>query len=339
MYKVIKIQIKYILNLLSIILLIIIFQNIKKMNSEDQLIAFFNKNEVTILVTDSGLGGLSIMADLENRLQQNAVFEKVNIVFFNALFDSNSGYNNIQSDTEKVRIFNTALNAMAEKYNPDLLLIACNTLSVIYHETTFSNNAPFPIIGIAQTGVDLIAQQFENNSQAEAIIFATNTTIESNYYTNHLVERGYSASKIINQTCPLLATYIEQGPSEITIALITEYITQAVEKIKNPKTPIFASLNCTHYGYYLHHFKKLFSEIGYPEIKIINPNPTMNDFIFSAQYLNRYTDPFVTVKVVSKTKINNNKKSLLEKLLKKISPNSATALKNYKYDPQLFNAQ
>jgi hypothetical protein len=92
-----------------------------------------NKKEITILVTDSGLGGLSVAADVAARLPESGVFEKARIVFYNALFH-NSGYNNLKTDAEKVRIFNAVLKAMNRRYHPDLL-IACNTLSVVYEKT------------------------------------------------------------------------------------------------------------------------------------------------------------------------------------------------------------
>ena len=53
---------------------------------------FFNRSdifaqpEITIGVTDSGLGGLSTTADLVRRLRENWPFSQVRVVFFNALF-------------------------------------------------------------------------------------------------------------------------------------------------------------------------------------------------------------------------------------------------------------
>ena len=309
-------------------------------NKENQLNNFFNKKEVTILVTDSGLGGLSVAADLTDRLPQSGIFENARVVFFNALFHPGSGYNFLSSETEKIRIFNIALEAMEEKYHPDLLLIACNTLSVIYNKTPFAREITFPVIGIVETGVDLIAKQFDNNPDASAIIFATETTIGANSHKNMLINRGYAEEKIIGQPCSMLADYIEEGAnSEMTTLLISEYVSQALEKINNPGAPVFASLNCTHYGYSIQQFKNAFSEAGYPEIKILNPNPEMSNFLFKPQYLNRFPKTEVTVEVVSKTKITEEKIASLGKLVEKISPVTAEATLNYLYDPDLFDAE
>jgi len=322
--------------------ILILFLNCSKKKDIDQMVAeFFTKNkDVTILVTDSGLGGLSVAADVAARLPQSGVFENTRIVFFNSLFHNRSGYNSLKSEDEKVRIFNRALKAMAKKYNPDLLLIACNTLSVLYQKTPFYQKAKFPMIGIVETGVDLITREFDKHPQATAIIFATKTTIGSNAHKNLLINRGYPETQIMGQACHRLAGSIERGyDSEETIGYIQNYVTEALEKLDNPTTPIFISLNCTHYGYSMQQFKEIFAASGYPEIEIIDPNPEMADFLFKPPYVNRYPETKVTVEVVSKTKIGERKIKSLSRLLQEVSPVTAEALQNYRYDPELFDAK
>ena len=46
--------------------------------------AVFGKDEVTICVTDVGLGGLSVMSEIERRLQDNPLFPKVNLLYYNS---------------------------------------------------------------------------------------------------------------------------------------------------------------------------------------------------------------------------------------------------------------
>lgn len=323
-----------------IIIIILFSQCSQKKDFNQQLSDFFNKKDVTILVTDSGLGGLSVAADVATKLPPSGIFEKVRIVFFNSLFHNRSGYNSLDSEAEKVRIFQTALEAINQKYHPNLLLIACNTLSVLYDKTPFSKTCNFPVVGIVETGVDLISQQFDENPEATVIIFATKTTIGSNSHKNLLISRGYPADQIVGQACHRLAGRIERGyNSKETVELIRKYVRQALEKVEDPQAPIFASLNCTHYGYSRQQFKEVFAEAGYPEIEIIDPNPKMSDFLFEPRYLNRYPKTTVTLEVVSKTKLSEKKRSSLGDLLQKTSPPTAEALRNYQYDPDLFDAK
>ncbi len=243
-------------NIFSCILFILLIFNCgqKKDNEQMSMELFENKKNATIIVTDSGLGGMSVAADVAARLPQSGVFENAHIVFFNSLFHNRSGYNSLKSEEEKVRIFNLALETMKLKYNPDLLLIACNTLSVLYDKTAFAKKASFPVIGIVETGVDLIAKEFDENPESTVIIFATKTTIGSNSHKNMLVEKGYKAKQIIGQPCRRLAGRIERGPaSEETIGLIIKYVNEALKKIE-PEASIFASLNCTHFGYSMEQF-------------------------------------------------------------------------------------
>ncbi len=326
----------------SLIIVLILFSQCSQKKDLDQMIAdfFANNKDVTLLVTDSGLGGLSVAADIASRLPRSGVFENVRIVFFNSLFHNRSGYNSLKSEDEKVRIFNIALKAMAKKYKPDLLLMACNTLSVLYDKTPFSKKAKFPVIGIVETGVDLIAKQFDKIPQATAIIFATKTTIGSNTHKNLLISRGYPEKQIIGQACHRLAGSIERGyDSEETIGYIRQYITEVLNQLGNSNNPIFVSLNCTHYGYSLQQFKDEFAQAGYPNIVIIDPNPEMADFLFKPPYVNRYLKTEVTVEVVSKTKISEQKRISLSRLLQEVSPLTAAALENYQYDPDLFDAK
>jgi glutamate racemase len=300
--------------------------------------AFYPQSAVTILVTDSGLGGLSVAAELAARLPGSGLFEKVRLVFFNSLFHNQSGYNSLKNESDKLRIFDAALAAMAQKYQPDLLLIACNTLSVLYDKTAFSRQAPFPVIGIVETGVNLIQQQFQHAPQAAVVIFATETTIGAHAHKKLLMKRGYTADQIIEQACPGLAGSIERGYNSLeTTKLIEKYVTAAISKATASR-PIFASLNCTHYGYSLQQFQEAFARTGYPNLTILDPNPCMADILFQTQRPARFTVAQLSIEVVSKTEITATKIASLSQLLERVSPATAEALKNYRYDPELFAA-
>lgn len=323
-------------------IILLLFSGCTKQKDFDQMITelFTDKEDVTILVTDSGLGGLSVAADVASRLPTSGIFKNARIVFFNSLFHNRSGYNSLKTEAEKIRIFNTALKAMAKKYPPDLLLIACNTLSVFYDKTPFSKKAKFPVIGIVETGVKEIVKEFDNQPDAAVIIFATKTTIASNSHRDQLIAQGYPANQIIGQACHKLAGSIERGyDSEETIKYILQYVGEALSQIEQPETPIFASLNCTHFGYSMQQFNNAFAEAGYPDVVIIDPNPKMANFLFEPSKLNRFPETNITVEVVSKTEITPDKMASLGSLLEMTSPKTADALLNYKFDPDLFNAK
>jgi hypothetical protein len=65
------------------------------------------------------------------------------------------GYNDLPDETARARVFDAALERMAEM-QPDRILIACNTLSILYPRTAFSRRPSVPVHGISMPG-DLFA--------------------------------------------------------------------------------------------------------------------------------------------------------------------------------------
>jgi len=324
--------------ILFCLFVIILCQQAPKSNAEMLNELLTANEEATIIVTDSGLGGLSIAADLAHRLPQSGVFRKARIVFFSALFKEKSGYNSLKNEADKVRIFDIVLKTIEKKYKPDLLLIGCNTLSVVYNQTSFAEKPIFPVVGIVEKGVDMIAQQFDRTPDAIALLFATRTTIGSNAHKNKLIEQGYSAEQIIGQACHKLAGAINRGyDSEETVGLIWGCVDEALRKLSKPDPSIFVSLNCTDYGYSIEQFRDIFAERDYPDVTIIDPNPHMVDFMFESRYLHRFPQTQVEIEVISKTVFTEEMIHSVGVLLRKISLETAEALKNYQYVPELFD--
>lgn len=310
--------------------------------SNDDLLKelYRNNKDVTIVVTDSGLGGLSIVADLASRLPESGVFRSARIVFFSALFKEKSGYNSLKTEADKARIFQIVLEAMEDRYSPDLLLIGCNTLSVVYSETPFSRRPVFPVVGIIETGADLIAGEFERTPEATAVIFATRTTVESEVHKRILVARGVPPERIVSQACHKLAGAINRGAgSEETKGLIDGFVAEALAKVPEPGAPLFASLNCTDYGYSIRIFRQAFAAAGYRDIPIIDPNSRLADFLFAPPLLYRFPGTQVTVEVISKTIITDEMIDSIGALLQTVSPPTAEALRVYRHDSQLFDPQ
>lgn len=297
------------------------------------------KKDLTILVTDSGLGGLSVAADIAARLPESGVLRRARLVFYNALFDK-LGYNGLASEAEKDRIFDAVLRAMEKRYHPDILLIACNTLSVVYDRTAFSRKSPFPVVGIVDTGVDLVARELERTPGATVLLFGTKTTIENEAHEKALVARGYPAERIVGQACHRLAGAIERGiATEETVGYIRQFVGEALAKTGPVAGPLFAAFVCTHYGYARRQFADAFAAAGHPGIELLDPNPLMGDVLFKPAYLHRYPRTEVAVEVVSKLEITEQERASIGPLLEAVSPAVAAAFRNYTRDPRLFEVE
>ncbi len=297
------------------------------------------KPDVTIVVTDSGLGGLSVAADLAARLPASGIVRSARIVFVNAEPDVAFGYNDMKLEADKARVLDAALSAMEARYKPDLVLIACNTLSVVYPGTAHAKKGRTETVSIVGLGADLIAREIAGMKDATAVIFATKTTIESGAHRKLLVEKGVPGDRIVGEACPRLTGFIERGAaSEETAAEVRKFVAEALERLPKKDGPIVASLNCTHYGYVLPLWQQTFASLGHPGVVVLDPNPLMTDLVLREGGARRYPSTSVTVAVVSKVPIGPGTQTNLGSLLRGVSPLTADALAHYRHEPDLFAA-
>ena len=297
-----------------------------------------SKDEVTVLVTDSGLGGLSVMARLAKDLEQGNYYQKVNLIFFNALFEEGLGYNSLQTREEKLVVFSRALTAAEKKYNPDIILVACNTLSVILPDTEFYQNTKTPVLGIVEKGVDLIKKELNEDSESDVIIFATATTVNENSHKELLISNNIDSDRIFTQACPELTDYIERDPSGFeTELLISSFFEEALEKRdKEDSGPIHISLNCSHFGYSANLFLQYLKDNNLNAGSLINPNFGMYQELIPSSIKGRFINTEINAQVVSKTKISENRRNNIGAILEKDSKIVAESLINYRHTEDLF---
>lgn len=294
--------------------------------------------DVTIVVTDSGLGGLSVVADLAARLPGSGIARSARVVFVNALLDDAIGYNDLRDEADKVRVFDAALAATESRYRPDLILVACNTLSVFYEKTEHARKGTTETVSIVPMGADLIEQTLKATPDATAIIFATKGTIDSGAHRRLLVGRGVPDARIVGQACPKLTGAIERGAhSEETAVRIRGFVEEAIGRLPEKKGPLVVSLNCTHFGYARPLWEETFEKLGYPGVKVLDPNPLMTDLVLREGAPRRFPETKVTVEVVSKTPITPAVKAALGALLRTTSPATADALEHWTHAPDLFH--
>jgi glutamate racemase len=297
------------------------------------------KADVTIVVTDSGLGGLSVAADLAARLPASGIVKSARIVFVNAEPDPAWGFNDLKNDADKVRIFDGALSAMEARYQPDLILIACNTLSVVWPRTAHAKAGGVETVEIVSLGAGLIERELAARPGATALVFATKTTIESGAHKQLLVDKGVAPDHVVGEACPKLAGAIERGAgSDETVAYVKRFVAEALEKRATKGGPLVVSLNCTHFPYVKPLWEQAFAAAGYPGMKVLDPNPLMTDLVLREGGGKRFPRTSVTVEAVSKVPVDDGTRANLGALLRVTSPETADALLHIRQDPALFPA-
>lgn len=295
-----------------------------------------NRNDISILITDSGLGGLSVCADIVENLKKYRLYGYARLTYFNAWPEQNRGYNLLPDMNERIRVFNRALIGM-EEFKPDLIMIACNTLSTIYPKTEFSRCTKIPVMGIIDTGVSMICKEMASQPGSRVIILGTPATIESDAHRSALIEKGIPNERIILQPCDRLAGEIEKDPaSETVVSMIDRYISEASIKAGDRTLPVIAAFCCTHYGYSHDIFREKLEKYFSGPVIILNPNKEMSETLFKDVTTEKYDDISIDLEVVSRIILSDDKIASISRVIGASSLMTADALKNYRHDPDLF---
>jgi len=292
-----------------------------------------------ILLTDSGVGGLSVCALLERYLRQKQASGKIRITYVNASPEDEYGYNSMPTRKEKINTFDRFLVNATEEYHPDFIYIACNTLSVLYKDTDFATNEPVPVLDIIHTGVQHLLEEMKQDPTTIALLFATVTTIDEAMIQRELLQNGIGIERMIRQACPSLAdTISEDLGGEQVREKIETYVSQATQSIKDNEMTLLVYLGCTHYGYRKSTFMEVFQKRGY-HVKIINPNEGAVADIMghpSAVCGSEQDEDSVSIEVVSRYRIPERTQKTLAFYLESMSPETVKAINHFTYTPGLF---
>ena len=201
-----------------------------------------------LIITDSGLGGLSICAEIERNLRVSGPARPTRLTYVNAWPEEGSGYNAMPDPATRALVFDLALAAM-DRLHPNQILIACNTLSILYPLTGHSRTASTPVQGIVDAGVGLFRDALADTPESALIVLGTKTTIESGVHRNRLIAHGVDPRRVAAISCHGLAAAIEANPRGMTAAYLIEQYASTVPSLDLPGKIIYAGLACTHFGY------------------------------------------------------------------------------------------
>jgi len=178
-----------------------------------------------IAVFDSGIGGLTVVHALRQRLPGEA------IVYL--------------GDTARVP-YGTKSHATIERYTlqagsilqrlePKLMVVACNTASAHGLEA-LQRASPCPVVGVIEPGAEAAA------AFAEVGVLGTLATIQSGAY-EAAIRRHNPAAIVHSAACPLLVGLAEEGWTDdpVTEAVCRRYLNLL------PPAVSTVVLGCTHY--------------------------------------------------------------------------------------------
>lgn len=188
------------------------------------------KNQQPIGVFDSGVGGLTVVRALMERLPNE------NIVYFGDTARVPYGVksrNTIEEFTMQIVEFLLQNQVKA-------LVIACNTIAAVAGKKVQQMAGNMPVLNVIEAGAQAALCTTQNNHIG---VIATSTTVNSNAYAR-AIHAHNPDTRIVSQATPLLVPLVEEGwlDNDITRLTVREYL-----------KPILADqvdtliLGCTHF--------------------------------------------------------------------------------------------
>jgi glutamate racemase len=186
-------------------------------------------NSRPIGVFDSGIGGLTVVKALRNRLPNEG------IVYLGDTARVPYG----PKSAETVQRYALELAHMLMQKNAKALVVACNTVSSVALPL-LTRKFSVPVIGVIEPGARAALQTTRNQHVG---VIGTLATIRSGAYEKAL-RAPHNNVRVTSRACPLLVPLIEEGllDDEITDRVIVRYL-----------APLLADgidtlvLGCTHY--------------------------------------------------------------------------------------------
>ena len=304
---------------------------------------------MNLVITDSGLGGLSVCAQLMSLLKESAgsgnsvnPADRLKISYINAVPSNERGYNSMSGKAEQIVIFEKILRNTKILVEPNYIFIACGTLSALLKDLQFNKDNNSLIEGILPIGLKLLLDSLHQNSKATALIFATPTTINANIFQDELFQHGIKHSRIITQACPELATQISNDPAGSFVKdRIRHWVHQALSQLPADNSgPLLVFLGCTHYAYREGLFRKYFIQEGFSQISMLNPNiaaaDSLRKIVLQGQRSDKNQSMEISLEFLSPYVIPEQEIITLSQLLNPISAETSEAFQNGRICPELL---
>jgi glutamate racemase len=193
---------------------------------------------------DSGIGGLPYLEWIRNQLpEENYSYTADNLNF---------PYG--EKPIEKVReLVLMAIEKLIKKTDPKLIVIACNTASVIAL-TDLRKTFPIPFVGV----VPAVKPAAENSKIKKLALLATSRTVED-VYVDNLIMNFAADCRVYKYPLQPLVRLIEEELFTDGKEKITEIIKKAYIRLKEENMDT-AVLGCTHFTHIYDEIKSVFGK-------------------------------------------------------------------------------
>lgn len=190
--------------------------------------------ELPIGIFDSGMGGLTVLRALRQRLPHEHLLY---------LGDSaRLPYGTKGPETVSRYAVQAASHLVARGIK--LLVIACNTASAMALPTLSKQFAPLLVIGVVEASAEAAVDASESGHIA---VLATESTVHGGAY-EHAIKSRRSDALVFSQACSLFVALAEEGWTQgpLVEAVAREYLQPMLEEKKRESLDCVV-LGCTHF--------------------------------------------------------------------------------------------
>lgn len=212
-----------------------------------------NRQKRPIGVFDSGVGGLSILREIQHQLPGESVLylaDQANVPY---------GSKSLQL----VRSYARGITSFLLDQGAKLIVVACNTASAASLQVLRSEFPTIPFVGMEPA----VKPAAETTRSKVVGVLATPATFQGELYAS-VVERFTAGVRILPSTLPGLVKQIEAGDLE------GDHTRLILERAIRPLLEDGADtlvLACTHYPLVM----PLIREIAGPSVQVIDPSPAI----------------------------------------------------------------
>ena len=186
-------------------------------------------------VFDSGMGGLTVLAALQQQLPTED---------FIYLGDTARLPYGTKSAETVVRYARQAAGALVQR-GIKALVVACNTASATALDALAQEFAPLPVFGVVEPGAAAACAVADASG---VTVLATESTIAGGAYQRALL-RSQPSLRVLGRPCPLWVTLAEQGSvaSALSDAILQDGVSGLAQSPVAPGLPSTLLLGCTHF--------------------------------------------------------------------------------------------
>jgi glutamate racemase len=205
--------------------------------------------ESPIGIFDSGIGGLTVVKAIR------AALPSERLIYFGDTARVPYG----PKSQITIRKYAADDTAILMRYQPKLIIVACNTVSALALDVVEKSCANIPVTGVLKAGAKLAARVTRNNRIG---VIGTQATVSSNAYGLAINELNPEI-EVISRACPLFVPLAEEGfiDHPATKLIARQYLAEITREGIDTLV-----LGCTHYPI----LRQVIEETVGPDIRIID---------------------------------------------------------------------